>query len=490
VFGEGMVLQRDKPAPVWGWAEPGERVTVIFAGQSKTATADEDGKWTVVLDPLKLSTKPQTMAIRGSRAITFGDVLVGDVWLCSGQSNMGRSVARSVIPPEMKWAHPQIRYWGAGKDRKYPIERFQLEERKPWTVCADEESTRGCCAVGFFFARRIQQEVDVPIGILWQAWAGSIIQEWMPPHAWRLEPELEQLADRVDANYPDTPHGRAIWKQRSEEIGQWMAEVEKALADGTPFPHPQPLMPEPQQRDVCGFYNGKIHPMVPLALKGVLWYQGESDMRNKLWDVELKAMAQSWRNLFDATGKGEDIPFYWIQIQRSGDYCSALVRQEQFNGLKLVPNSGMAVLLDLDVEVHPANKVDSGIRLALWALNKDYAKREIVPSGPLYKSHAVEGGKVIVRFDYAHGGLRIGQKEMLAPPVLRASGELPNVELAGDDRRWQKATARIDGEQLIVSSKDVPQPVHVRYCYTTVPAPPFLYNAAGLPAAMFTTLEE
>jgi len=330
----------------------------------------------------------------------------------------------------------------------------------------------------------------VPIGILWQAWAGSVIQEWMPPDAWRLEPQLRNRADQVDACYPNTPHGRKVWKQRLAEIDRWLAKAEKSLKNGSPFPHPQPMMPQPKERDVCGFYNGKIHPIVPLAIKGVLWYQGESDSRNKLWDVELKAMAASWRDRFSVRGDGREIPFYWVQIQRSGDYCSPLIRQEQLSALRLVPNSGMAVLLDLDVDVHPRNKVDSGIRLALWALNRDYGKKEIVPSGPLYTRHRADANKVIVEFDYADSGLRIGRKNMLDEPVLRESGELPNVELAGKDRRWHKATARIEGQRLVAWSDSVPQPMHVRYCYSNIPDPPFLYNAAGLPAAAFTTLEE
>jgi sialate O-acetylesterase len=489
VFADHMVLQHGKPVPIWGWADRGDKVTVQFAGQTKTAAAGRDGRWMVVLDPLELNTQPQTMTIKGRQTITLSDILVGDVWLCSGQSNMGRNVARSLIPRNMKWNHPRIRYWGAGKSEKYPIDRFQLDEPKPWTVCHGEESTSGCCAVGFFFARRVQQDVDVPIGILWQAWAGSIIQEWLPPDAWRLEPELAELADRVDAYYPNTPHGREVWKKRLAEVDAWMTKVDKSLKDETPFPYPQPLMPEPKDRDLCGFYNGKIHPLVPFAIKGVLWYQGESDMRNALWDIELKAMAQSWRDLFDVDGNGDDIPFYWAQIQRSGDYCSPLVRQQQFNGLKLIPHSGMAVLLDLDVDVHPRNKVDTGIRLALWALHRDYRKKDVVPSGPLYNSHRVQGNKVIVDFDFARGGLRIGEKDLLHPPQFADTQELPNVELAGTDKKWYPAAARIEGSQLVVISEKVPAPRHVRYCYTNIPDPPFLYNTHGLPAAMFTTLE-
>ncbi len=488
VFGDHMVLQRDKPAPVWGTAEPGETVTVSFAGQKKTATAGTDGKWQVVLDPLEVNAKPQTLTVAGKRTETIEDVLVGDVWIFSGQSNMGRNVGRHPTPDGMKWDHPLIRYWGAGKDEPYPVEKFEAGP-EAWSVCQDEETTKGCCAVGFYFARHIQQQgIDVPQGILWQAWAGSIIQEWIPRHGFRLEPELQELADRVDAYYPNTPHGREVWKERLAEIERWHAEAAKAMADRTPFPYPQPLMPQPGPRDLCGFYNGKIHPIVPMAIKGVVWYQGESDFRNRLWDIEMKVMARTWRELFSVVGDGGEIPFYWMQLQRSGDYCSPLVRQEQLGALKLVPNSGVAVLLDFDVNVHPANKVDAGIRAALWALHRDYGRKDVVPSGPLYKSHRVEGNKVIVAFDYSDGGLRVGEKEMLNSAVLTDGKEVPNVEVAGEDRRWQKAVARIEGDKLVAWSDKVDQPMHVRYCYTNIPPPPFLYNGVGLPAAMFTTL--
>jgi sialate O-acetylesterase len=490
VFRDHMVLQRGKPVPVWGTAEPGETVTVNFAGQNKSATANPDGKWQVVLDPLTASTRPQTLTIAGKNTVTVKDVLVGDVWIFSGQSNMGRNVGRHPTPSGMKWNHPLIRYWGAGKDQPYPIKQFESAP-DAWTVCQDEETTKGCCAVGFYFARHIQQQgIGVPQGILWQAWAGSIIQEWIPRHGFRLDPELKELADRVDVYYPHTPHGREVWKQRLPEIERWLAEAKTAMAQNKPFPYPQPLMPEPGPRDLCGFYNGKIHPIVPMAIKGVVWYQGESDFRNRFWDIEMKVMAKTWRDLFTVDGDGGEIPFYWMQLQRSGDYCSPLVRQEQLNALKLVPNSGMAVLLDFDVNVHPANKVDAGIRAARWALHRDYGRSDIVPSGPLYKSHRVDGNQVIVDFDDASGGLRLGEKDMLNPPKLTDKKEVPNVEVAGEDRRWQKAVAKIEGDKLVAWSDKVDKPVHVRYCYTNIPPPPFLYNGAGLPAAMFTTLPD
>jgi sialate O-acetylesterase len=486
-----MVLQRGKPVPVWGWADKGEKVTVQFAGQTRTATAGEDRKWMVTLDPLELSAKPRVLTIAGAaNTVTISDVLVGDVWLCSGQSNMGRSVAASVIPPDMKWSYPMVRFWGIGGPQPYPIEKYQPQAANPWKVCANEETIKQCCAVGFFFARRVQQDVDVPIGILWEAFAGSIIQEWIPQCAWRLDPALAGMADRVDEFYPNTPKGREVWKERLAEIKRWTARAETAIRTSKPLPYPQPQMPQPGNRDIACFYNGKIHPCVPFAIKGVLWYQGESDMGNAQWAVMLKVMAKSWRDLFSVNGDGADIPFYWMQIQRSGDYCSTLNRQQAFDALNLVPNGGMAVLLDLDIAVHPANKVDSGIRLALWALKRDYGKKDIVPSGPLYKGHRAEGNRLIVEFYYADGGLRVGEKDMLNPPSLKDSGELTNVELAGKDGKWHKAVGKLDGQTMAVTSDKVAEPVAVRYAFECIPPGPFLYNAAGLPAAMFTSQED
>jgi len=487
VFGDNMVLQREKPVPVWGWDAPGQRVTVEFAGQKKIATADKTGKWMVRLDPMKASAAGRTMTVSGGSDVALKNILVGDVWLCSGQSNMGRSVERSWRPADMSLDHPTIRFFGRGGNEKYPQDRLpeaDKPENRHWKICTGE-TTVNCCAVGFFFARRVQQEVDVPIGLLWQAWAGSVIREWMPRHAFRLQGELAEMADGVDAFYPNTPHGRKVWKERLAEIDTWLDQAEAAIQQREPLPRPQPLMPEPRDRDACCFYNGKIHPLVPFAVKGVLWYQGESDQRNAQWAVMLQAMAASWRDLF-SEGDGRDIPFYWMQIQRSGDYCSPLVREQQRKALKLVPNSGMAVLLDLDVEVHPANKYDSGERLALWALAKDYGKK--VPfSGPLYKSHRVDGSKIIVQFDHAGDGLMLGKKNQLAPVQAMPGAELTNVKIAGEDQKWHVAKTKIDGKTLVVWSDAAPKPVAVRYCYENIPSEPFLYNKAGLPAAQFRT---
>ena len=492
MFADHAVLQRDKPVPVWGWAAPGRTVTVSFAGQSRSATADADGKWTVRLDAMAADATPREMRVTGDGKTTaINDVLVGDVWLCSGQSNMGRAVNSSWIPKDAKLDYPNIRCFGvATPGLPYPTDRVEGE----WWRCT-EENVPNTCAVGFFFARRVQEETGVPIGILWSAWAGSTVNEWIPQFGWRLEESLAKTADEVDTWYPETEVGRAAWKERLAEIDAWLAKAEDAVASGKPFPFPQPRMPEPPPlllsnngkryaRGTTTLFNGKIHPLVPFAIRGILWYQGESDFRNGNWAIQLRAMATAWRQLF---ADGDEIPLYYMQIQRSGDYCSPLIRDQQFKALDVVPNCGMAVLLDLDVNVHPANKYDSGERLALWALARDYGKRNIAYSGPLYKSYRVEGNKIVVEFDHADVGLMIGRKDRLQPVEPLPDAELTNVTVAGADRKWHPAKALIEGKTLSVSSPSVAEPVAVRYCYENIPAEPFLYNKAGLPAAQFRT---
>jgi len=494
LFSDNMVLQRERPVRIWGFAAAGAKVTVQFAGQTAVAVAGKDvnpyttplnkaRSWMVTLKPLAVSKEPQSMTVRTeAETRTLKNILVGDVWICSGQSNMGRNVGRHPMPKNLAMSHPLIRYQGGGNFARYPEDLFRSWKLN-WRVCEGEEAVKGCVAVGFYFARRIQQEVDVPIGLLWPAYAGSIIQEWIPADGFRKDPALKAMSDRVDAWYPNTPVGRAVWREKIAAYGQWLDKAETALDENVPLPGPQPRMPEPQPRDICGFYNGKIHPMVPFAAKGVVWYQGESDFRTANWSVMMGAFSKSWSERFT---DGAVMPLYFMQLQRSGSYCSPLIRDQQFKSLK-VPGTGMAVLMDLDVDVHPANKTAPGERAALWALAKDYGKKDILYSGPLYKSHKVEGHKIVIEFDHAETGLMLGKKVGLNPAQEMPGTELSCVEIAGADKKFKTAKAQIQGKTLVVSSDEVAEPVAVRYAYTNIPKEPFLYNKAGLPAAQFRT---
>lgn len=505
-LGDHMVLQRGKRAPIWGTAEAGEKVTVRFAGQAKTAAADAKGRWLVRLDPLEASTEPRELTIRGAGgAVTIRDVLVGDVCIAGGQSNMGRDVRRSWRPEGQRMDYPHIRFLRvSSRGSKFP--QRQLAAPPPpssprrgeaftqpnrWHVCTPR-TTPECCAVGFFFAERIYKETHVPQGLLWNAWAGSTAREWIPRAGWRLRAELADTADQVDAWYPSTPIGRETHRRAVEGIAAWCSRAARAVRQGHPFPYPQPTLPEPDDgrgtgRGTTILYNGRVHPLVPYAVRGILWYQGESDYANARYLAEIEAMAESWRRLFAAPGEQPaDLPFYFVQMQRCGSYMSPGVRDRQFQSYFTIPNSGMAVLLDLDMNLHPANKWDSGRRMALWALARDYGK-DVAYSGPLYRGHRVEGGKVVVEFAHARGGLFIGRKNKLAPPQRLPAGKLVNLEITADGRKWVPAQSRIDGETLIVWADGLGKPTHVRYCWKSKADEPFLYSAAGLPAAQFNT---
>ena len=509
VLNDHMVLQRGKAVPIWGTAAAGERVTVRFAGQRGTAAAGGDGRWMVRLAPLEASTEPRELSIQGaSGTVTFRDVLVGDVWIAGGQSNMGRDVRRSWLPDGQRMDYPHIRYLNvASRGSKYPQTKLvpppppsspprvkRLTRPNRWHVCTDR-TTPECCAVGFFFAERIYKETGIPQGLLWNAWAGSTAREWIPRFGWWLRGELAETARTVDAWYPSTRIGRAAYEAAVDEIAAWAAKAREDVAQGHPFPFPQPMLPEPDDAQGRGrgttiLYNGRVHPLVPYAVAGILWYQGESDYANARYLPEIEAMAASWRRLFAAPGEQPaDLAFYFVQMQRCGSYMSPGVRDRQFQSYFTIPNSGMAVLLDLDMNLHPANKWDSGRRLALWALAKRYGK-DVVYSGPLYRRHRVEGGKVVVEFTCTHGGLFIGKKNRLDRPQRLPDGKLINLEITADGRNWVPARSRIDGERLLVWADGVSKPTDVRYCWKSKADEPFLYNQAGLPAAQFNTTSD
>lgn len=484
-----MVLQRGKRAPIWGTGKPGESVVVGFAGQSKPAKADAQGNWLVRLDPLKASSEPRKLTVKAdSGSAEVQDVLVGDVWVAGGQSNMGRRVQGAWQPKDQRLDYPQIRYLAVkSKGSKYPTTALDGN----WAVCT-AETTPLCTGVGFFFAERIHKATGIPQGILWNAVGGSVAREWIPRFGWRLRPELKDTADKVDRWYPSTPIGRAAFGEAVKEIAAWRKQTEQSLKEGTPVPFPQPMLPEPDDgggrgRGTTILYNGRMHPLAPYAVAGIVWWQGESDYANRGYVPQIEAMVESWRQLLACPGeKCEDLAFYFVQMQRSGSYMSPQIRDQQFQSYFTIPNSGMAVLIDLDIQLHPNNRYDAGRRLALWALAERYGK-DVIVSGPLYKGHRVDGSKVIVEFSHTHGGLFIGSKDRLDDPKPLADGKLTNLEITADGRTWVPAQSQIVGNKLVVWADDVPRPTDVRYCWKSIVDEPFLYNNAGLPAAQFNT---
>jgi len=492
IFGSGMVLQREKPAPVWGWADNGESVTVTFAGQTKTATADADGRWMLRLDPMPASAEGRAMAVKGANALTFDNVLVGEVWLCSGQSNMEWTVSNSANAKQEieASANPLIRH----------VKISHVHLPKPSTNVhaggwqqASPQTTGGFTAVGYFFGRALFEKLNVPIALIGSNWGGTRIEPWTPPCGFRLVPELKSLSDRVDSWYSETPIGRQAHLDVIAKLKEWMPRAEAALALNQAAPEiPTFPIPGSSHQEATKIYNGMIHGLVPFAIRGAIWYQGESNGGESLsYFHKTQALVGGWRKIW---GQG-DFPYYLVQLANyTGDNKNpnggdgyARIREAQRKCME-IENVGMAVIIDIGEagDIHPRNKQDVGKRLALWALAKDYGK-DVVFSGPLYRSAEVEGSRIRVSFDSVGAGLIVGRKDGLAPVAEVSDGKLERFAIAGADKVWHWADAVIDGQTVVVSSPKVAEPVAVRYAYSANPVGRNLYNREGLPASPFRT---
>jgi len=418
IFGDNMVLQRDVELPVWGQAAAGEKVTVSIGGASASATADKNGAWAVKLPAMKCTPKQTgaTMTIKGANTITLKNILVGEVWLGSGQSNMefglagstggADAVAKADLPNIRLYHVPRTKNWWPQKDVK-----------ASWKVCSPETSPK-FSAVLYFFGKRLHDELKVPIGLINASWAATA-------------------------------------------IGPWIATNKKRTHVGI-------------------YYNGMIAPLHPFAIRGVTWYQGETNVFKadgmKYYD-KTKRLVESWREKWN----NDKMPFYMVQLAPwSGRYVGGQlprIWEAQVASLK-IPRTGLAVITDLvdDLkDIHPPNKAPVGNRLALWALVKDYGRKDLVYSGPLYKSMKIEGKKIRVSFAHVGGGL-----------VARGGKELNEFRIAGGDGRFVPAKAVIDGETVVVSAQSVAAPKNVRFAWRN-DAVPNLMNKAGLPASPFQT---
>ena len=505
IFSDNMVLQRDMPVPVWGWADKNEKVTVSFKGQEKTATAGEDGKWMVKLDPLKASKESSELIVTSSidiRQMKIKNVLVGEVWVCSGQSNMNcplRDVLNSKDEIESS-TQPLIRHIKLQPEWS-PTKRDDIVGA-PWVTASPYTTATHFSAVGYFFARDIVKELDVPVGLIGSNHGGTAIEPWTPLEGYRQVAELKDFLRQVEEWDSSTEAGRAKYLEYLEKLKEWIPRAEKACADKQgisepPTPPQPPANIQPPQK----LFNGMISPLIPYAIRGVIWYQGESNPGIG-YLPRMKALIGGWRQLWQQG----DFPFYFVQLAsyrasdpnhpEGGDGFAA-VREAQFQSLDIA-NVGMAVTIDIGdaANIHPPNKQDVGRRLALWALAKDYPSTtlraggkaaDLVYSGPLYKNFKVEGNKIRIAFDHADSGLFIGKKEGLEPPKEIKEGKLGWISSAGADKKFYFADAMIDGQTLVVSSDKVPNPVAVRYHFTANPDGLHLYNREGLPASPFRT---
>ena len=465
VFGDHMVLQSGQPVPVWGWAAPGASIKVAFAGQSKQTSANSaDGAWKIELDPLDISAQPQdlTITITGAGTATFHDVLVGQVWLCSGQSNMQKPLGLWRGQPV-----PTINYQQELAAANYPLIRLMnIEIAEPDTPARDIKTTTGdhpdypwkgwvpttpgsldeikFSAACYYFGRKLYQELRTPIGLIEATAGGTHIEAWTPPSGFAADPALADLAKA--------------------------AETPRVQYQGT---------------RISTLYFGMIHPIVPYALKGVLWYQGESNVYNQdgaIYASKMAALINSWR-----ADWSRSLPFYYVQlppllysVTRPQFVHSPDVEPifwEAQSAVLTLPDTGMIVTTDIgdSANIHPPHKKEVGERLALWALAENYGYKKIDPSGPLFHSMEIKGNEAVLHFDHIGGGLISSDGKALDWFVI-----------AGTDGYFAPATARIQGDTVVVSSPEVPGPRNVRFAWSEAANPNF-FNKDGLPASPFRT---
>jgi sialate O-acetylesterase len=490
-FTSHMVLQRDMNVPVWGTADSGEQVTVTFAGQKISATAGADGKWRVDLKPLKASAESQTFTVTGSKTdkpIALDDVLVGEVWLASGQSNMDFSMSKKVksfagIRDEEKEIaaanYPHIRMFVGKYAKTYEP---QTSVGGDWQVCSPE-TVPAFSAIGYIFARDLQKEINVPVGVIVESFGASTIESWIRREALAADPKMKPFLDGFDTKVTAfrTAPPAVVAPPPSQDVSATNAATggTNAVAGARRGGRAGGAARDPvqDQHNPTVLFNGMIAPVIPFAIRGAIWDQGESIVGGGLaLYPQLEAtLIKDWRALW---GQGE-FPFYIVQLAGLGNSGSNRpeVREAQALGLVNLPNTGMAVTIDTGepANVHPKNKQDVGDRLSRIALANVYG-RKIEFSGPVYESMKVEGGTIRVNFSHLGGGL-----------VAKGGEPLKWFEIAGADMKFIPAQAKIDGDSVIVSSPDVAAPAAARYAWVNFPDGCNLFNAAGLPAAQFRT---
>ncbi len=480
LFSDGMVLQRDQQVPVWGWAEPGAEVTVSFAEQKVSATAGQDGKFLVRLKKMDASKTFRGLKVSsGDELLTVENILVGEVWLCSGQSNMEWPVSKSLNFDKEK------------ADANYPLIRMFLTKKEvasepqsdcsgTWTVCTPENVGK-FSATAYFFGRELRNELEVPIGLIRSCWGGTRIEAWSPMESLSKFPEVMSYKSEEDL--------KAEQFSEVAEEKRYAAAVkarEAAKANGKKVPRRTRKRKNPHQSPnyPANLYNAMINPFIPYGIQGSIWYQGEANAGSVeqaiLYRDLLENMVNEWREDW-----GSEFPFYAVQLvnfksaQRNPVENSGWVfsRESFLKFHKEVPNVGIAVGIDVGDggNIHPRNKQAIGYRLAQQALAKTYGKN-VVPGGPIYTSMEKNGNTIVVKFDDIGSGL-----------VEQGGEPLKRFAIAGADKRFVLAQAVIVDNTVIVSSTEVADPVAVRYAWANNPEGCNLFNKEGFPASPFRT---
>jgi sialate O-acetylesterase len=470
LFSDNAVLQQGAPIPIWGWADDGERVTVSFRGKSVSAVA-QNGTWRVEV-PKQKAGGPFNLVVEGKNRIERKDILVGEVWVCSGQSNMEWPLNRSFQPDQdiAASANPNLRLFTVPKLRSNePVNDIKAG----WQECGPE-TVKGFSAVGYYFGRDLQKALGVPVGLIHTSWGGSPAEVWMSRAVLESNPryKTEILDPYIESK-----------RRYDEELAKWQKETDDLKKDGKPAARGQPWTPwKPTE-----LYNGMIAPLIPYRINGAIWYQGESNAgRADQYRTLFADMIRNWRRDWDQG----DFTFVAVQLapwdkgkKRSieqiaaspGDSDWAELREAQNLAAQVLPNVGVAVITDVGDkdDIHPNKKGPVGARLALQAEKIAY-KKKIAAAGPTYKSVKIDGNKVTLRFVDADGGLEA------------RGGPLTGFAVCGADRKFVWADAEIRGDKVIVSSISIPNPVAVRYGWSDYPVVN-LFNRAGLPASPFRT---
>jgi sialate O-acetylesterase len=472
LFGDDMVLQRDAKVPVWGRADPGEEVKVRFAGDTRTTTADAQGRWRVELGPLA-ATAGRKLVVQGRNRVTLRGVCVGDVWICSGQSNMAWPVRAAANAKE------EIRRSDDPRLRLFTVPHRvsgepQADVTGRWTV-AGPEAVVSFSAVAFFFGTELRRVCRVPVGLIHTSWGGTPAEAWTREATLRRDDTLLPIVERWEDALRDWPATRKVFEER---LQKWKEKAETARAAGQRPPRrPRPPRGPDHPHRASGLFNGMVAPLLPFAIRGAIWYQGESNAgRAEQYRRLFPAMIRDWRA---AWGAG-DFPFLFVQLAnfrarkpQPADSDWAELREAQALALN-EPNTGMAVAIDIGEarNIHPKNKQEVGRRLALAAQAVAYGDKNVVASGPRLTRCAFEGGRVVAEFD---------QK------VVTADGEPPRgFAVAGSDRKFHWADAIVKGRRITFSCAAVPEPVALRYAWADNPDGNVV-NREGLPAPPFRT---
>ena len=494
IFSDHMVLQREQKVPVWGWGDVGEEVVVTMKGNSVGAKTDKNGRWEVQL-PAMMAGGPFEIAAQGKTGAKISDVYVGEVWLCSGQSNMAMTVARSLdFEKEQQAADfPLIRQFKVAANA---TPEQQSDCGGAWAVC-NSETVGGFSAAAYFFARKLHQDLKVPVGIINSSWGGTDVAAWTSLKVQKEVSPLSKLIDAFDVNV-DSWDAKSAEDKYQKALAAHKARVAQAKAAGKNPPRRgprKPTNPANDQNRPANLFNGMIHPLVRYSIRGAIWYQGERNSKTiesgQLYETQLNLMITDWRSRWQQG----DFQFITVQlpnfkppqvnpVETDG---WVMVRESELRTLRL-KNTGIAITVDVGMEkdIHPKNKQAVGQRLALWALGTTY-KRDIVYSGPLYSSQQIRlssknaagkerPGAVTLHFDHVGDALKTSDGE-----------KLRGFAIAGEDRQFYPGSAYIrDDGTVMVSSPKVPTPVAVRYGWAPNPDCN-LVNAAGLPASPFRT---